>query len=218
VAAVLEENNITSAEEFTSAASDPQLLESLGIPGDSAEGYLFPDTYLLPRDYPASKAVAAMVHRFFDVLEGIDPSYRLWSVKELQDLVILASIIEREYVVADEAPMMASVFYNRLAIDMPLQSCATVAFALSEEMGREYPKFLTLRDLEVQSAYNTYRHDGLPPGPIANPGKTALSAVINPADTNYLFFLLKDPETGEHEFTVNYSEHLTAKNLYLKKS
>ena len=112
---------------------------------------------------------------------------------------------------------MASVFYNRLSIDMKLQSCATVAYALSEELGQEHPDSLTLRDLEVDSLYNTYVYEGLPPGPIANPGATALRAVLFPAQTDFLFFLLKDPVSGSHEFTVNYGEHLYAKNLYLKK-
>ena len=218
VADLLESHEITRKSDFVEAGQDIEILNALGIGGQSAEGYLFPDTYLLPKDYPAEKVLKVLVGRFFEVLEEIDPAYRLLGREELHEKVILASVIEREYVVPDEAPLMASVFYNRLEIEMKLQSCATVAYALSEEMGKDHPDSLTLRDLEVESFYNTYLHGGLPPGPIANPGATALEAVLFPAETSFLFFVLKDPASGAHEFTTDYGEHLDAKNLYLKKS
>lgn len=218
VAASLDAAGIVSAEEFITAAGDSELLGALDIAADSVEGYLFPDTYLLPRVYPAEKVIEAMVERFRQVLAEIHPDSRFMDPEEIHEMVILASVIEREYVVPDEAPLMASVFYNRLEDGMPLQSCATVVYALSEELGRDHPEFLTLRDLEVESEYNTYRNNGLPPGPIANPGKTALTSVFAPAQTDFLFFLLKDPSTGEHEFTVTYRDHLDAKYLYIKKS
>ena len=113
---------------------------------------------------------------------------------------------------------MASVFYNRLAAHMRLQSCATVAYVMTEELGMAYPEVLTYEDLELPSPYNTYANAGLPPGPIANPGATALHAVFYPAKSDYLFFVLKDPSAGRHEFTKSYSEHINAKNLYLKQS
>ncbi len=213
----LQDEGIVSRESFLEACAEPKLMAELGVPADNAEGFLFPDTYLLPVDFPAEKVVAKMVQRFFEVLEEIKPDYRRLSPRDLREKVTMASIIEREYVVPEEAPLMASVFYNRLEIGMKLQSCATVAYALSEEYGREYPERLTLRDLEVASAYNTYLHEGIPPGPISNAGKTAITAVFHPANTDYLFFLLKDQETGSHEFTVNYSDHMTAKNRFLKK-
>lgn len=216
-AELLQKQGIVTPESFLYAAGDPELMKKLGVPSPTAEGFLFPDTYLLPPDYPAEKVVGKMVERFFEVLEEIEPDYHLLTGQELKEKVIMASIIEREYVLEEEAPLMASAFYNRLDIGMKLQSCATVAYALSEEYGREYPERLTLRDLEVDSRYNTYLNDGIPPGPISNPGKTALESVFFPAETDYLFFLLKDQQTGMHEFTATYSDHLTAKNLFLKK-
>jgi UPF0755 protein len=218
IAALLESSGITEAAAFLEASANETVLADLGIAAETAEGYLFPDTYLMPKQYSAEKALRLMAGRFFEVLESVYPNYRFMKPDELYQKVVLASVIEREYVVEEEAPLMASVFYNRLEIDMPLQSCATVAYALSEEMGRDYPDYLTLRDLEVESFYNTYMHRGLPPGPISNPGRTALEAAFFPDDTDYLFFLLKNPETGAHEFTQNYGDHLDAKNLYLKKS
>ena len=215
---ILQNEGIVSREDFLEASGNPILMEKLGIPGDNAEGFLFPDTYLLPVNYSAEKVVERMVWRFFEILEEIEPDYHSLSAHDLREKVIMASIIEREYVVSEEAPLMASVFYNRLEIGMKLQSCATVAFALSQEYGREYPERLTLRDLEVASSYNTYLHEGIPPGPISNPGKTAIAAVFKPAVTDYLFFLLKDQDTGSHEFTVNYKDHLVAKNLFLKQN
>ena len=216
LAVILDEGGIVAAEEFLEASEDKELLVSFSIKADSAEGFLFPDTYLFPEDYPADRVVKKMIDRFFDVIEDIAPGLDEISGEEMMEKVILASIIEREYVIPEEAPYMASVFYNRLELDMRLQSCATVAYVLSEELGKEYPEKLTLKDLEVASEYNTYRNGGLPPGPIANPGKVALSAVFYPADTEYLYFLLKDRETGSHEFTATYKEHIDAKNLFLK--
>ncbi len=217
LADILDNFGIVQKESFLQASEEKQLLDEYPIAGKSAEGYLFPDTYLFPEEYPPEKVVEKMVERFFEVLEEVAPDYGEMSEQELHEKVILASIIEREYVKPEEAPFMASVFFNRLDRGMRLQSCATVAYVLAEELGQEYPEMLTTRDLEVVSPYNTYRNDGLPPGPIANPGKTALSAVFDPADTEYLYFLLKDQETGSHEFTSTYRDHIDAKNLFLKK-
>ncbi len=218
IAEILENTGITSQSDFLDASEDAGLLDSYGIEADSAEGFLFPDTYLFPEKFPAEQVVETMMQRFFEVLGEIEPDQEDIRGYRLQNRVILASIIEREYIRPEEAPYMASVFYNRLDEGMRLQSCATVAYALSEELGREYPERLTLKDLEVNSAYNTYLHWGLPPAPIANPGKVALSAVFDPPETTYLYFLLKDAETGSHEFTTNYVEHISAKNLFLKKN
>jgi UPF0755 protein len=134
----------------------------------------------------------------------------------LRDRVVLASIVEREYRAPEEAPLMASVFYNRLNARMRLQSCATVAYVLTEELGRPHPESLTYGDLEVDSDYNTYARWGLPPGPISNPGRVALLAAFEPAETPFLYFVLRDPEAGRHEFSVSLDEHNEKKFLYLK--
>ena len=217
LADILEREGIVPKDDFLAASSNEQLLLRYNIAAENAEGFLFPDTYFFSANYPALKVVEKMMMRFYEVLEEVYPEYALLSGVELMEKVVLASIIEREYLIPEEAPLMASVFFNRLEKGMRLQSCATVAYVLTEEYGREYPERLTLQDLEVGSPYNTYRHGGLPPGPISNPGRTALSAVFGPVETEYLYFLLKDQQTGSHQFTVTYQEHINSKDLYLKQ-
>ena len=196
------------AAEFTTAAKDSKLLGELGIAGPSAEGFLFPDTYFIPYGLAPKAIVSMMVNTFFDKTASIPnlPTDR----GELEQKVILASIIEREYRVADEAPRIASVFRNRLKIGMGLQSCATVVYIITEIQGKPHPERLTNQDLDIDSEYNTYKWAGLPPGPIASPGLTALSAACNPEDTSYLYFRLTDPEAGTHSFTHSLDEHVRA--------
>jgi UPF0755 protein len=219
VAALLEEKEIvSSSEDFISAANSPDLSASLGLPGGSAEGYLYPDTYRFALDTDAGTIVTHMVKTFFDQLErlGIDPEE--YGSTEFHERIILASIIEREYRVPDEAPLIASVFFNRLEMTMPLQSCATVVYVLTEEKEREHPRFLTYADLEVESPFNTYQHYGLPPAPICNPGSTALDAAFFPEESDYLYFLVENPDEGRHRFTRTLSEHNAAKRLYIKSN
>jgi UPF0755 protein len=130
----------------------------------------------------------------------------------------MASIIEREYRVREEAPLIASVFYNRLQFGAGLSSCATIGYIITEVRGEPHPDFLTYKDLEIESPYNTYKYAGLPPGAICNPGKTALDAAFNPENTDYWYFVLKNPETGEHYFSEDLNEHNKARRLYLKGS
>jgi UPF0755 protein len=197
------------AADFATAAKDPELLKELGISGPSAEGFLFPDTYFIPYGLAPKAIVAMMVNTFFQKTAEIPnlPTDRV----ELEKKVILASIIEREYRVADEAPKIASVFRNRLKIGMGLQSCATVVYVITEIQGKPHPSRLTNQDLEIDSDYNTYKWAGLPPGPIASPGLTALSAACNPEDTSYLYFRLTDPQSGRHSFTHSLDEHVRAR-------
>ena len=141
------------------------------------------------------------------------------SPKELFAKVTLASIVEREYRVPTEAPVIASVFYNRLAEHMRLQSCATVSYVLTDINGLPHQTRLYDKDLWVSSAYNTYRHRGLPPGPISAAGRVALRAAFYPANTQYLYFVLENPTTGKHFFSMGFAAHLMAAyaldNLYL---
>ncbi|MFO7850491.1 MAG: endolytic transglycosylase MltG [Spirochaetia bacterium] len=226
IAERLEEAEVCEKEEFLEAATGEsedwigeELKEKYRLPEDldTLEGLLYPDTYLFQKDYPVTLVVAHMVEAFFNKLEEIEPDYKDYSPEELYEKFIIASIVEREYRSAEEASKIASVFYNRLDKGMQLQSCATVVYALTEENGRDHPKRLTYADLEVDSEFNTYRTRGLPPAPIANPGKVALEAAFNPEDTDYLFFLLKDPEDGRHTFTSKLSEHNEAYRLYIKQ-
>ena len=134
------------------------------------------------------------------------------------EAVILASIIEREYRVPEEAVKIAGVFSNRLQIGMGLQSCATVEYILTEIQHKPHPDRLLNRDLEIDHPYNTYKWRGLPPGPISNPGMTALYAACNPEKSGYLYFRLENAETGTHIFTRNLTEHAKAGAIILKRA
>jgi UPF0755 protein len=216
-AATMAENaGVASAKSVLDAVSNPALLHSLALPATSAVGYLFPDTYLLPKNAGAEQLVRLMVETFRRKLAQDIPESTGLSPVELHERVILASIVEREYRVADEAPIMASVFLNRLRIGMALQSCATVVYVLSERQGKPHPARLFDRDLAVQDPFNTYMHPGLPPAPICNPGLTALTAVFRPASSKYLYFRLIDEAAGRHYFSETLDEHIKAAVLAVK--
>lgn len=216
VGEILSTAGITDQAEFDRYARDPSLASALGIPGDTVEGFLFPDTYLFVEDYPAEDVIRHMVARFFGVLDEINAGYGDMPASKLYEAVILASIVEREYRVPEEAATIASVFYNRLDINMRLESCATVVYVMTEIEGLPHPQRLFYRDLERANPYNTYRTGGLPPGPIANPGRTALEAAFFPEITDYRFFVWNGPGSGSHAFTRTLSEHNDARLLYLK--
>jgi UPF0755 protein len=216
IAAALEAANITDRESFLSAVVDRELIKRFNIASISLEGYLFPDSYMFPHNYPAEKVVSYMVSNFFRKLADIYPDYKNLSPEEINDYVKLASIIEREYRIEAEAPIMASVFSNRLNIRMHLGSCATVEYIITEILKRPHPEFLTYADIAIESDYNTYIRYGLPPTPISNPGRVSLSAAFYPATTNYLYFVLKNRNTGEHFFSTRLADHNRARILYLK--
>jgi UPF0755 protein len=219
-ARLLEEAGICKADDFLTAASSRVILDAYNIPGASMEGYLYPDTYLFPLAYPAQRVVATMADNFFLRLQEIDTelsvSLAAMSAEELNRRIILASIVEREYRVPDEAPVMAGVFNNRLRIGMALQSCATVEYVITEILGLPHPAVLLYRDLEIRSPFNTYLNRGLPPGPISAPGKIALKAAFEPATTSYLYFRLIDVSTGRHYFSRTLDEHIRAAALIVK--
>ncbi len=216
IAGILEDKGVVPASDFLSAASNRGLLEELGIPAETAEGYIYPDTYRMALETPAEMVVRHMVTTFKNTLDRIQVNTEDYSSTELYQRVILASIIEREYRQPSEAPLIASVFFNRLKINMPLQSCATVVYVITELKGKEHPAYLTYADLEISSDYNTYQHYGLPPGPICNPGEVALHAAFFPEESSYLYFVLEDPEAGFHKFSETLYEHNAAKRLYIK--
>jgi len=215
-ARILEEAGITSADAFMTAAKNPEIIKFYDIPNESMEGYLFPDTYLFPSAFPAERVVRAMADNFFNNLENISSSFNNMSRSELNDIVILASIVEREYRVPQEAAVMAGVFSNRLRINMLLQSCATVEYIITEIQGRPHPNVILYRDLEIQNPFNTYMYRGLPPGPISAPGVIALRAAVNPERTDYLYFRLIDPASGRHQFSRTYDAHLGAGQIIPK--
>ncbi|TVR92854.1 MAG: endolytic transglycosylase MltG [Spirochaetaceae bacterium] len=216
IAARLEEHGILAASDFIAVVNDEDFAASLGITANSLEGYLYPDTYYFVEDFPAERVAAHMVERFLGVLEDIYPEYETLSPEFIHERVVLASIIEREYISPDEAPLMASVFQNRLDANMRLESCATVVYVMTEEEGLAHPSRLFYRDLERASPYNTYRNVGLPPGPISNPGQTALNAAFHPAESDYWFFVLRGPGADRHHFSRSLYEHSEAAVLYLR--
>jgi UPF0755 protein len=216
-AALLEAAGVVAAGAFLDAAAEPELLRTYGIPGRSFEGYLYPDTYLFPKDYPAERVVRAMADTFFSRLQALAPKpLSEYAPEELFEKVTLASIVEREYRVDDEAPLIAGVFENRLRIGMALQSCATVEYVITEIQGKPHPDVLYNKDIAIRDPYNTYVNAGLPPGPISSPGRVALEAAFKPAPSGFLYFRLADPAEGRHRFSRTLDEHVKAGVLYVK--
>jgi UPF0755 protein len=214
-ARLLEEAGICGFESFLQAAEDPEILNFYAISDSTIEGYLFPDTYLFPKDYPPNLVIRAMADNFFSKLGKLSGGAVPGG---LRDLVILGSIVEREYRIADEASLMAGVFFNRLRIGMALQSCATVEYIITEIQGKPHPVLIYTRDTEIRDPYNTYMYPGLPPGPICSPGALAMEAVLSPRDSDYLYFRLADPEAGRHSFSRTFDDHIRAGVFYLKDS
>lgn len=217
IAAELEEKRICSAESFIKACKNPDFAASNGISGETCEGFLFPDTYFLTAGMTAEAVAKIMIVNFFDKIQEI-PALTAMNAADLYDTVTLASIVEREYRVEDEAPLIASVFKNRLRRNIGLYSCATVEYILTEIEGRPHPDRILIEDTKIDNPYNTYKWAGLPPGPISNPGLIALKACSNTPKTNYYFFQVVDPAAGRHVFTTNFDEHIQSHSLYTKKS
>ncbi len=215
-ALILKENEVISdTEEFYECIKDSDFLKGLGIPMDSAEGFLFPETYNFYKFMDSYDVVSMMVGEFFNVLNEIDSSVA-GNADKLKETVILASIIEREYQIPEEAPVISGVFHNRLEINMRLQSCATVEYIITEIFNKPHPNFLTYDDIEIDNPYNTYVNWGLPPGPVSNPGKIALSAALNPDDNDFLYFRLVDVDTGRHHFSKSLTEHNNASEEFYR--
>jgi UPF0755 protein len=201
-----DEKLISDAEEFLALAADPQMLVLAAADGPTVEGYLFPDTYLFDANEDARAIMIRMIRAFDQqAAEALaDPSDQLEKTLARAELVALASMIEREARSIEEMPSIASVYYNRLAKGMRLQCDATVRYAMGV-----WDRPLRYEDLEFDSPYNTYEHNGLPPGPICNPGAEALRAAAHPAETAFLFYVYRGGD--RHEFSATYQEHLRAK-------
>ena len=188
-------------------AAGNTLAGELGLAGPGLTGYLFPDTYFVPPNIDEAGVLRLMAGHFLEVYRSLAAGPDPPQDPELRGTVILASIIEKEAVRDSERSIISSVFLNRLAADRPLESCATVLYVLGKHKSR-----LLYRDLEVQSPYNTYLHKGLPPGPICNPGRESLAAALQPARTDYLYFVARGD--GGHVFSRSLEEHARAKRRY----
>ena len=197
--------SIMTATEFKRWTTDPALLKQYRIPAPSLEGYLYPETYKVPKGAAPRDVIEPMARLFFAT---IDDKYRarakkLAPLSGFHEAVILASIVEKEARAADERSTIAAVFLNRLKIGKKLQSCATVQYILGKPKKR-----LLNKDVRIQHPYNTYVNKGLPPGPICNPGKASLLAVMYPAKVDYLYFRRNpDSREGRHFFSRTYAEH-----------
>lgn len=208
IADELERKGLAARGRFIELASDASLVFGENVPIElpiaSLEGYLYPDTYYFNLGQTEEDLIGQMVDRFVQVINGEVLQYLEQSELSLHEIITLASIVEREIMVDWERPIVASVYLNRLAINMPLQADPTVRYVMAEDRPR-----VLYRDLEIDSPYNTYRNNGLPPGPIASPGLRSILAVLEPAETEYLFFVSR--RDGTHQFSETYEQHLQAR-------
>jgi UPF0755 protein len=213
VFAVFERAGFGTREEFLKAFQETALLRGLDGKAVDLEGYLFPDTYSLSKGTSERAIIRMMVARFHEVFrpEWIEAAREYGMTA--RDVVILASLVERETAHADENRIVSSVFHNRLEKRMRLQCDPTVIYAMA--MRNEYDGNIRKRDLKIDSLYNTYRYRGLTPGPIGNPGASALAAAVDPAETEYLYFVSMN--TGRHHFSKTLDEHNRAVWEYQKK-
>jgi UPF0755 protein len=207
LARLLQDERLAATDDVLRAAGDERLLQGLGIPGPSVEGYLFPDTYRFVRGMSAEEMLTRMVQRTRAKLTPEMVARAQARGLTVHQLLTLASIVEREAVDAGERRLIAAVFWNRLRRDMPLQSDPTVQYAVSKER-----RALTRGDLATEDPYNTYVHRGLPPGPIASPGLAAIEATLDPAPVNYLYFVARDDR--RHYFSTSVAEHNAAVARY----
>ncbi|MCR5401427.1 MAG: endolytic transglycosylase MltG [Treponema sp.] len=212
----LEDEGVCSKNDFLEACSNPLLLKKYDIPSENFEGYLFPDTYFFTPMMSGEAVLSLMVENFFEHIKDI-PALNNLSMADLDYNVRLASIVEREYRLDEEAPLIASVFKNRLKYNWGLYSCATIEYIITEIEGRPHPDVITYKDLQIDSPYNTYKWAGLPPTGISNPGLTALKAAVNAPKTKYFYFRLVNEEIGKHVFTEDFSQHISEGYSYSTK-
>ena len=211
VAAEFEKFGITKKDDFLELSKDPGLLASYNIESPSLEGYIFPDTYIIPKGIDAREAVGIMIDKMREKYSG----KLLSRTKEIgmteNEVLTLASIIEKEAVVDEERPLVSAVYHNRLKRKMPLQADPTSIYGIKSSKEK-----ITLNDLKRKTPYNTYVIKGLPPGPIASPGLKSISAALYPADVPYIFFVASDDRT--HQFSSTITEHLNAVKLLRERN
>ena len=198
IAEAIQQAGLGSSEDFLKVATtDTVLIEDIAPGAKTLEGYLFPNTYEFTRTQSMEEIAAAMVKQFRQVAHEIGLN------ADVEKTVTLASIIEKETAVPEERPLVASVYYNRMEKRIPLQADPSVIYA--ELLQGNYSGTLHHADMQQNSAYNTYRRPGLPPGPIANPGRTSLEAAMHPAPTDYYYFVSNG--NGQHRFAHSLEEH-----------
>lgn len=207
IARLLATEQLVDPERFLVLVEDPEVATRLDVPAPRLEGYLFPDTYRLTRGMGEEEILRIMVTRFH---QNLPPEFEEQSARQgmdMHDVVTLASLVEKEALLDAERPLIAAVFHNRLRQRMPLQSDPTAVYMVPRKPGR-----ITAADLQRKSPYNTYLVQGLPPGPIANPGLASIRATLNPAPVSFLYFVAKND--GSHHFSRTLEQHNQAVRLY----
>jgi UPF0755 protein len=206
IAAAAEQLGLFPAPKFLEAARNPALIRDLDPQAPTLEGYLFPDTYKLSRHTTPDRLCRLMTGKFRDAWRS------LHTTADMHRTVTLASLVEKEGKLADERPRIAAVFENRLRIGMKLDCDPTTIYAAL--LQQHYRGVIHRSDLDSDHPYNTYRHPGLPPGPIANPGLASLRAVLAPSDIDSLYFVARADGSGGHEFSSNIAAHESAVERY----
>ncbi len=208
IADLLETKGLAEKAAFIEATRNQELLDSMHIPSGSLEGYLYPETYRFSKAAGARRIVQTLLDTF---KERVLQSERVQQVKAMQftfhEIVTLASLIEKETGLGKERTLISSVFHNRLIKKMRLQTDPTVIYAMADFDGN-----IRKKDLSIDSPYNTYKHFGLPPGPIASPGLESIQAAMNPEESAFLYFVSR--KNGSHQFSTNYKDHTRAVRKY----
>jgi UPF0755 protein len=199
VANAIQQAGLGTRDEFIQMAKDPTPIKDIDPEATTLEGYLFPDTYSFTRTQGMRDMITEMLKRFRQQAQ------QAGLTQDFHRVVTMASIVEKETAAADERPMVASVYYNRMAARMPLDADPSVIYAAL--VAGRYSGAIHQSDLAFDSPYNTYRYAGLPPGPIANPGKSALEAAMHPATSDYLYFVADGSGNGHHRFARTLDEH-----------
>lgn len=208
ISELLEKNKLTKAADFVRTTRREDISKLYGVPVNSIEGYLYPDTYYLVKGMSNEEIIDIMYKRFKNITDDLEHQAEKLGYR-FHEIVILASIIEKEAELNEERPLISAVFHNRLKKGQNLQSCSTVIYAIGKKKRR-----LLNNDVLVNSVYNTYRFPGLPPNPICNPGKNSIIAALNPASVSYRYFV--NIGKGRHYFSTTYKEHTNAVRKFRK--
>jgi UPF0755 protein len=208
IADLLEAKGLVDKTDFIEATRNRELLESLNIPSGSLEGYMYPETYKFSKAGGARRIVQTLLDTF---KERVLQPERVQQAEAMQftfhEIVTLASLIEKETGLGKERKLISSVFHNRLAKKMRLQTDPTVIYAMIDFDGN-----IRKKDLSIDSPYNTYKYFGLPPGPIASPGLESIQAALEPEESDFLYFVSR--KDGSHQFSTNYKDHIRAVRKY----
>jgi UPF0755 protein len=211
IADILSQKNLARKQDILRLNRNLAFIRSLNVQAPTLEGYLFPDTYQFSRYTPPESIIRTFVNRFHEMVTPELKDRASIMGMSLQEVLTLASVVEKETGLVAERPLVSGVFHNRLQRGIPLQSDPTVIYALESFDGN-----IRKADLSVNSPYNTYKIRGLPPGPIANPGLAAIHAALYPTQTDFVYFVARND--GSHQFSVTLDEHNKAVNQYQRQS